>query len=95
MAHARRKFIEALKYDKERATYVLGRMQVLYALEERMPDRQVPEAGRQHPRLYRIGLDDQRLAPLGTVMGTVEAPGAPAKIPAGGRDATEGVGQGP
>jgi transposase len=36
MAHARRKFVEALKYDKERAAYVLGRMQELYALEQQM-----------------------------------------------------------
>jgi transposase len=38
MAHARRKFVEALKYDKERAGYVLGRMQELYALEQQMRD---------------------------------------------------------
>ena len=36
MAHARRKFVEALKYDKERATYVLEKMQLLYALEQQM-----------------------------------------------------------
>ena len=38
MAHARRKFHESLKYDKQKATYVLGRMQVLYALEQQMRD---------------------------------------------------------
>jgi transposase len=38
MAHARRKFVDALKYDKERATYVLEKMQVLYALEQQMRD---------------------------------------------------------
>jgi transposase len=36
MAHSRRKFLDALKYDKERATYVLERMQVLYAIEKQM-----------------------------------------------------------
>jgi transposase len=36
MAHARRKFVDALKDDKEKATYVLARMQVLYVLEEQM-----------------------------------------------------------
>jgi transposase len=40
MAHARRKFVDALKYDKKRAGYVLERMQVLYALEQAMRDRQ-------------------------------------------------------
>ncbi len=38
MAHARRKFHESLKYNKEKATYVLERMQVLYALEQQMRD---------------------------------------------------------
>lgn len=38
MAHARRKFVDALKYDKEKATYVLERMQQLYAIERRMRD---------------------------------------------------------
>lgn len=41
MAHARRKFSDALKYAREEATYVLGRMQVLYALEQEMRDNQV------------------------------------------------------
>lgn len=36
MAHARRKFVDALKYDKEKATLVLKEMQVLYALEQEM-----------------------------------------------------------
>ncbi|WP_262485412.1 IS66 family transposase [Dyadobacter alkalitolerans] len=36
MAHSRRKFVDALKYDKERSTYVLERMQVLYAFEQQM-----------------------------------------------------------
>jgi transposase len=38
MAHARRKFVDALKYDKLKATYVLEKMQVLYALEQQMHD---------------------------------------------------------
>jgi transposase len=41
MAHSRRRFVDALKYDKERATYVLERMQVLYALEQQMRDEQL------------------------------------------------------
>jgi transposase len=36
MAHARPKFVDALKDDKEKATYVLGRIQLLYVLEEQM-----------------------------------------------------------
>lgn len=36
MAHSRRKFTEALKDNREKASYVLGRMQVLYALERHM-----------------------------------------------------------
>jgi transposase len=40
MAHARRKFVDALKYDKEKATYVLAKMQILYALEQRMRDNE-------------------------------------------------------
>jgi transposase len=38
MAHARRKFVDALKYDKEKATYALERMQKLYAVEQQMRD---------------------------------------------------------
>lgn len=41
MAHSRRKFIDALKYDQERSTYVLERMQVLYALEKQMREEQL------------------------------------------------------
>ncbi|MDQ6482643.1 IS66 family transposase [Dyadobacter sp. LHD-138] len=41
MAHARRKFIDALKYDQERSTYVLERMQVLYAVEKQMREEQL------------------------------------------------------
>jgi len=38
MAHARRKFVDALKYDHNRATYVLERMQQLYTVEQQMRD---------------------------------------------------------
>lgn len=38
MAHARRKFVEARKYNQEKADYVIGRMQVLYVLEQQMRD---------------------------------------------------------
>ncbi|TRX45273.1 IS66 family transposase [Fulvivirga sp. M361] len=38
MAHARRKFVDALKYDKEKAQQVLNRMQHLYKLEQDMRD---------------------------------------------------------
>ncbi len=38
MAHARRKFVEALKYDKVRATEVLELMGQLYLLEQQMRD---------------------------------------------------------
>jgi transposase len=41
MAHARRKFVDALKYDNKRATHVLERMQALYSLEEDMRKRQL------------------------------------------------------
>jgi len=39
MAHARRKFVDALKDHKEKASYVLERMQVLYLLEQQMRDQ--------------------------------------------------------
>lgn len=38
MAHARRKFVDALKDDKARASQVLEKMQALYALEQQMRD---------------------------------------------------------
>lgn len=38
MAHARRKFVEALKDDKAKATLVLTKIQQLYALEQEMRD---------------------------------------------------------
>jgi transposase len=41
MAHARRKFVDALKYDKEKATQVLELMQSLYKLEQDMRDEKL------------------------------------------------------
>ena len=38
MAHARRKFVEAQSYDKEKANEVLSMMQLLYKLEKEMRD---------------------------------------------------------
>lgn len=38
MAHARRKFVEALGNDKQRSDYALGRIQELYAIERRAKD---------------------------------------------------------
>jgi transposase len=48
MAHARRKFDEALDNDKERASYVLTEMQKLYALEQSARDQSLsPEQLRE------------------------------------------------
>ncbi len=41
MAHARRKFVDALKDDKVKAGYILERMQILYALEQEMHERKL------------------------------------------------------
>ena len=41
MAHARRKFVEAQKYDEQKASYVIEKMQVLYKLEQDMRDEQL------------------------------------------------------
>ena len=41
MAHARRKFVDALKDDKVRAGHVLERIQLLYALEQDMRENQL------------------------------------------------------
>ena len=57
MAHARRKFMDALKYDKEKATYVLEKMQVLYALEQQMRD-----AGSNWEE--RTGLRQEKATPI-------------------------------
>lgn len=77
MAHARRKFIEALKYDKERATYVLGRMQVLYALEERMREGRAPWEERTNSRQEKAApvLQELKEWMVGQLPST--APGSP------------------
>lgn len=41
MAHARRKFVDALPYDKQRSSHVLERMLQLYVLEEQMRQQQL------------------------------------------------------
>ncbi len=41
MAHARRKFSDALENDKSRAEYALGMFQKLYAIERRIKDEQL------------------------------------------------------
>lgn len=43
MAHARRKFVEAEKNDPQRAAYVLGQLQKLYALERKGKEEQLSE----------------------------------------------------
>ena len=41
MAHARRKFYDALAYDKEKAEYVLEKIQKLYAIESQAKQEQI------------------------------------------------------
>lgn len=41
MAHARRYFVDALSTDKQRAEYVLGQMQHLYAIERRCREKEL------------------------------------------------------
>lgn len=48
MAHTHLKFVNALKYDKERSTYVLERIQVLYALEQQMREQQLDGSKKQN-----------------------------------------------
>ena len=62
MAHARRKFVDALKDDEKQANHVLDEMQILYALEKRMRDEdldwnQITLQRKEHamPVLERIG----------------------------------------
>jgi transposase len=43
MAHARRKFVEAEKNDPQRAAYVLGQLQKLYALEREAKEEQLDQ----------------------------------------------------
>lgn len=57
MAHARRKFVDALKYDKEKATYVLEKMQLLYALEQKMREQ-------EHSWQERTAIRQQKALPV-------------------------------
>jgi transposase len=41
MAHARRKFTEALKDNRQKASYVLGQLQLLYVLEQHMREEKM------------------------------------------------------
>jgi transposase len=50
MAHARRKFHEALTNDKDRASYVLSEMQKLYAIERHLTDHEITS---EHKIEYR------------------------------------------
>lgn len=43
MAHVRRKFVEAEKNDSDRAAYVLGQLQKLYALERKNAEEQLDQ----------------------------------------------------
>jgi transposase len=51
MAHARRKFVEALPNDKTRAEYILGEIQKLYAIERHIQEAAFSEDQKQ---AYRI-----------------------------------------
>lgn len=51
MAHARRKFYEALDYDKNRAELVLSKIQQLYAVEKRAREDQLSFEQRKELRL--------------------------------------------
>lgn len=70
MAHARRKFVDALKDNHEQANYVLDRMQVLYLLEKRLreqgadwEERTVQRKAHAIPVLAELGkwLEDNHL----------------------------------
>ncbi len=50
MAHARRKFVDAQKYDKAKATKVLTLMQKLYVLEKKMRDENLDTEQRTERR---------------------------------------------
>ena len=53
MAHARRKFVDAVKDDEKQANYVLDEMQHLYALEQRMREQELgwSNAGRKEKNM--------------------------------------------
>ena len=50
MAHARRKFSEALSNDKDRATYVLSAIQKLYTIERHLTDSKITGQDKQQYR---------------------------------------------
>jgi transposase len=81
MAHARRKFVDALKYDKNRATYVLGRMQVLYALEQEMRDNQASWEEREKLRQEKSSPILQELKDW--MIGQLQLPGTLPQSPLG------------
>ena len=51
MAHARRKFVDALINDKNRSEYVLTEMQRLYAIEKHIKDNGLKAADKRNYRL--------------------------------------------
>lgn len=53
MAHARRKFVEAVKDDKARANYVLAKIQLLYILEQEMRDKSLSWEERTKERMEK------------------------------------------
>lgn len=70
MAHARRKFVDALKDNHQQANYVLDRMQVLYLLEKRLreqgadwEERTIQRKAHSIPVLAELGkwLEDNHL----------------------------------
>lgn len=50
MAHARRKFVDALKYDEQKAGFVLEKVKVLYKLEKDMREEGLSWEQRTHQR---------------------------------------------
>ncbi|RWZ88340.1 MAG: transposase [Hydrotalea sp. AMD] len=70
MAHARRKFSEALPNDKARAVYVLTEIQKLYAIEKQLADNNITDndklqyrKGQALPILKDLGLWMQQAYP--------------------------------
>lgn len=70
MAHARRKFSEALSNDNARASYVLAEIQKLYAIERYLTDKAITGAEKQQyrkenavPLLKQLGIWMQKAYP--------------------------------
>ncbi|TAK41010.1 MAG: IS66 family transposase [Saprospiraceae bacterium] len=57
LAHARRKFDEALSYDRERASHILALIQALYAIERQAKDEELDHA-------QRLFLRKEKASPL-------------------------------